>query len=333
MIAVLAGGVGAARYLAGLVQVVAPGDVTAVVNTGDDVWLHGLRVCPDLDTLTYTLAGAVDAERGWGLAGETWRAIDALARFADVAPAGSTAGCTWFRLGDTDLATHLYRTARLSEGAGLTRVMAEVAAAWGVGPTLLPVTEGTVETRITLAGEGTAGEGTAGEDVGVEIGFQEYFVARRHAVPVAAVRFAGVETARPGPGVLEALAGAERVVIAPSNPVVSIGPVLAVPGVSRALAARRPDVVAVSPIVAGAALRGPADRLLSELGHESSVVGVARLYAPVAATLVVDEADAARAGEVEAAGMRCVVAPTVMHGPAEAAALARTTLAVVPSPA
>ncbi len=169
--------------------------------------------------------------------------------------------------------------------------------------------------------------------MGVEIGFQEYFVARRHAVPVAAVRFAGVETARPGPGVLEALAGAERVVIAPSNPVVSIGPVLAVPGVSRALAARRPDVVAVSPIVAGAALRGPADRLLSELGHESSVVGVARLYAPVAATLVVDEADAARAGEVEAAGMRCVVAPTVMHGPAEAAALARTTLAVVPSPA
>ncbi len=321
MIAVLSGGVGAARYLTGLVQVVAPGEVTSVVNTGDDLWLHGLRICPDLDTLTYTLAGAVDAERGWGLAGETWRAVDALTRFADVVPSGSAAGCTWFRLGDTDLATHLYRSTRLGEGAGLAQVTAEVSAAWGVGPVLLPMSEDPVETRLTLAGEGA----------GVEIGFQEYFVQRRHAVAVAAVRFAGVDVARPGPGVLDALARAGRIVIAPSNPIVSIAPVLAVPGVADALAARRHDVVAVSPIVAGSALRGPADRLLAELGHESSVVGVARLYAPVAATLVIDEADAARAGEVEAAGMGCVVAPTVMHGLGEAAALARTTLGSLPT--
>lgn len=314
MIAVLAGGVGAARYLAGLVQVVPPGEVTAVVNTADDVWLHGLRVCPDLDTVTYTLAGAVDAERGWGLAGETWRALDALARFAGVVPEGSTAGATWFRLGDTDLATHLYRTVRLGEGAGLAQVTAEVSAAWGVVPRLLPMTDDEVETRVTLAEEAQ------------EVGFQEYFVARGHAVATSAVRFAGVEGARPGPGVLDALAGAERVVIAPSNPIVSIGPVLAVPGVAEALAERRHDVVAVSPIVAGAALRGPADRLMAELGHEPSVVGVARLYAPWAGALVVDEADAALAGEVEATGLRCIVAPSVMHGPAEAAALARTTL-------
>ncbi len=313
MITVLAGGVGAARYLAGLVQVVPPDDITAVVNTADDVWLHGLRICPDLDTVTYTLAGAVDAERGWGLDGETWRAVEALARYTPVAPAGSVAGTTWFRLGDADLATHLYRTARLAEGAGLARVTAEVTRAWGVGPRLLPMTEDPVETRLTVAEEG-------------EIGFQEYFVHRRHDEAVSAVRFAGADRSHPGPGVLDALAEAERVVIAPSNPIVSIGPVVAVPGVSEALAARRADVVAVSPIVAGAALRGPADRLLRGLGHEASVVGVARLYTAVAGTLVLDQADAALAGDVEAAGVRPVVAPTVMSGPAEAADLARTTL-------
>jgi LPPG:FO 2-phospho-L-lactate transferase len=318
MIAVLAGGVGAARYLAGLVQVVPPGDVTAVVNTADDLWLHGLRICPDLDTLTYTLAGAIDADRGWGLAGESWRVMEALERYGPSSPVGSDAGLTWFRLGDTDLATHLYRTARLAEGADLAQVTAEVTAAWGVGARLLPMTTDPVETRLTVAEEG-------------EIGFQEYFVHRRHDVSVSAVRFAGVDVAQPGPGVIDALAGAERVVVAPSNPIVSIGPILSVTGVRQALEARRQDVVAVSPIVAGAALRGPADRLMAQLGHEPSVVGVARLYAPVAATLVVDTADAARAGEVEAAGMRCVVDPTVMHGPPEAAALAEVTLARLPA--
>jgi LPPG:FO 2-phospho-L-lactate transferase len=302
----LAGGVGAARMLRGLVDVVDATEITAIVNTGDDVVLHGLHISPDLDTVTYTLAGAINSETGWGLAGETWAAMDALAAFG----AGKLA---WFRLGDRDLGTHLYRTSRLAGGATLSQVAADVADRWGVRVRLLPMSDDRVETRITVAGEG-------------EIGFQEYFVGRSHGVPVEAVRFAGVESARPAPGVLEAVAAADLVLICPSNPIVSIGPVLAVPGLGQAVQARRDDVVAVSPIVAGAALKGPADRMLAELGHPATVVGVARLYAPFAATLVVDEADAGLAGEVERAGMCCVVAPTVMSGPAEAAALARTVL-------
>ncbi|HEV2767976.1 MAG TPA: 2-phospho-L-lactate transferase [Acidimicrobiales bacterium] len=316
MITVLAGGVGAARFLSGLVRVTPPTSVTAVVNTADDVTLHGLRVCPDLDTVTYTLAGAVHPRTGWGLAGETWHVMEALERFAAVAPSGSAAGLTWFRLGDRDLATHLYRTARLGEGAGLAVVTAEVVAAWGVEATLVPMTEDPVQTRVTVAGEG-------------EIGFQEYFVQRRHDVAASSVRFAGIDQARPAPGVLAAFDGADGVVIAPSNPIVSIAPVLAVAGVRDRLRARRRQVVAVSPIVAGAALKGPAARLMAELGHEASVVGVARLWADVAGTLVVDEADAALAPEVEAAGMRCVVTPSVMHGPDEAAALARAAMAAL----
>jgi len=307
VIVTLCGGVGAARFLRGLIEVVAPREITAIVNTGDDIVLHGLHVSPDLDTVTYTLGGAVSAERGWGLEGETWAAMDALARYPS-AP-------RWFRLGDRDLATHLYRTHRLSQGATLSAVTSEIAAAWGVSVSVLPMTDDRVETLMAVPGEG-------------EIGFQDYFVRRRHAVAVRGVRFAGVESARPAPGVLDGLANAEVIVVCPSNPIVSIAPVLAVSGVAEAVAARRDRVVAVSPIVAGSALRGPADRLLGELGHEVSVVGVARLYAPLAAALVVDEADAARAPEVEAAGMRCVVAPAVMHGPAEAAALARVVLRV-----
>jgi LPPG:FO 2-phospho-L-lactate transferase len=304
MIAVLCGGVGAARYLRGLIRVVEPGDAAAIVNTGDDLTLHGLRICPDLDTVTYTLADGIDPERGWGLAGETWAAMEALDRYG---------GASWFRLGDRDLATHLFRTGRLHEGAGLAEITAEVAAGWGVGVRLLPMTEDPVATRFTLAG-------------GEEITFQDYFVRRRHEVPVTAVRFAGVELARPGPGVLDALETAERVVVAPSNPIVSIGPVVAVPGVRERLEARRDGVVAVSPIIAGAALKGPADRLLEELGEEASVVGVARRYAPFVGTLVIDEADADRAGAVEAEGVRCVVAATIMSGPAESARLAEVTL-------
>jgi LPPG:FO 2-phospho-L-lactate transferase len=304
-VAALCGGVGAARFLRGLVDVVDPRSVVAVVNTGDDVILHGLHVSPDLDTVTYTLAGAVSRDRGWGLEGETWAAMEALGRYPSA--------LTWFGLGDRDLATHLFRTQRLREGAHLSTVTAEIAAAWGLGVTVLPVTDDRIETLMDVEGEG-------------EIGFQDYFVRRRHSVPVRGVRFRGAEAARPAPGVVEALEGADVVVVCPSNPIVSIGPVLAVPGVRDAVVGRRESVVAVSPIVAGAALKGPADRLLAELGHEVSVVGVARLYAPLAATLVVDEADAALAPAVEAAGMRCVVTPTVMVGPAEAAALARAVV-------
>jgi LPPG:FO 2-phospho-L-lactate transferase len=297
--------VGAARLLAGMVRVVPPDELTAVANVGDDTELHGLHISPDLDTITYTVAGAIDRDRGWGLAGETWQAMGALARYPGAR--------TWFRLGDRDLATHLYRTDRLRSGATLTEVTAAIASAWGLGLRLLPVTDDRLRTRVTVAGDG-------------EIGFQEYFVQRQHDVAVTAVRFEGADRARPGPDVLAAIGRAHRVVVAPSNPLVSIDPVLAVPGVREAVAARRDAVVAVSPIIAGAALKGPADRLLRELGHEASVVGVARLYAPLVGTLVIDEADRDQADAVAREGVRCVVAPTVMHGPDEAAALAQVVV-------
>lgn len=308
MIAVLAGGVGAARLLAGLVQVRPPAEIVAVVNVGDDVELHGLHVSPDLDTVTYTLAGAINPETGWGLADESWQAMATLERYG---------GPAWFRLGDRDLGTHLYRTHRLRQGAPLSTVTDEIAAGWGIGVRLVPATDERLRTMLTVVGEG-------------EIGFQEYFVQRRHAVPVSRVRFEGAEDALPAPGVIEALREAERVVVAPSNPVVSIDPVLAVPGIREAVARRRDATVAVSPIVAGAALKGPADRLLRELGHDATVVGVARYYAELASVLVIDDADAALAPAVEAEGLRCVVAPTVMTGLPEAAALAATVLEATP---
>ena len=283
-----------------------PAEITAIVNVGDDVELHGLHISPDLDTVMYTVAGAIDPDRGWGLAGETWHAMEALARYPMAR--------TWFNLGDRDLATHLYRTDRLRSGATLSAVSQEMADAWGLGLRLLPATDDRLQTRVTV------------EDAG-EIGFQEYFVQRHHDVEVRALRFDGAHAARPAPGVVEAIETATRVVIAPSNPLVSINPILAVPGVRRAVETRRADGVAVSPIVAGAALKGPADRLLRELGHEASVVGIARLYAPLVATLVIDEADAGQAAAVEAEGVRCVVAPTIMRGPQQARALAEVVLA------
>lgn len=306
MITAIAGGVGGSRMLRALSSVVSPERLAAVVNTGDDVVLHGLHVSPDVDTVVYTLGGAANPDTGWGRIGETWEAMGELRALS----AGRLA---WFNLGDRDLGTHLYRTSRLAEGATLSEVTAEIARRWGVAVTVLPMSDDRVETRVTLTG-------------GAEVGFQEYFVGLRHEVGVESVRFAGVESARPGPGVLGALGDAEVIVVCPSNPVVSVAPVLAVPGVGDAVARRRDRVVAVSPIVAGAALKGPADRLLTELGHQASVAGVARLWAPWVGTLVVDVADADLAAEVEAAGVRCVVTPTVMSGPAESAALARAVL-------
>jgi LPPG:FO 2-phospho-L-lactate transferase len=308
MITVLAGGVGAARFLAGLVQVVAPREITAIVNVGDDLVLHGLAISPDLDTVTYTLAGAIDPDRGWGLADETWNAMATLERLD---------GERWFSLGDRDLGTHLYRTSRLARGATLSSVTAEIARAWEVEVTLRPVTDDPLRTFVTLPDEG-----------GIEVSFQHYFVERRHEVPVSAVRFDGADAATPAPGVLDALDLSDHVIIAPSNPIVSIGPLLAVPGIREAVATRRDRTVAVSPIVAGAALKGPADRLMRELGHEPSVVGVARLYRDLASALVVDEADRDLARDVEREGLRCVVTDTIMRGPAEAAALAATALGV-----
>lgn len=303
MIVALCGGVGAARFLSGLVTVIEESDVTAVVNTGDDLVLHGLSISPDLDTVTYTLAGAINSEAGWGLGGETWNAMSALERYG---------GEAWFRLGDADLGTHLYRTQRLAAGASLSTVASEIAAAWAVGVRIVPMSDERVETRVMIGGD--------------DVGFQHYFVGMQHAVPIERVRFAGVDDARPAPGVLEAISTADAVIVCPSNPIVSIGPILAVPGIHDVVQAHRDRTVAISPIVGGKALKGPADRMLVELGHEPSVVGVARLYASLAATLVIDEVDASMAADVEREGVRCVVTGTVMNDAASATALADTAI-------
>jgi LPPG:FO 2-phospho-L-lactate transferase len=310
VIAVLAGGVGAARFLTGLVRVAQPSDVTAIVNVGDDVILHGLHISPDLDTVTYTLAGAIDTERGWGLANETWQALDMVRHYG---------GVGWFNLGDRDIGTHLYRTHRLREGAPLSAVTREIARAWDLAVDITPVTDDRVETRVTIDDDGDESE----------IGFQQYFVMLRHAVPVRAVRFVGADEARPAPGVIDAIRSADVVVIAPSNPIVSIGPLLAVPGVRTAIEQRRAHCVAVSPIVAGAALKGPADRMMTELGHEASVVGVARLYRSLASALVIDDADAHLADAVRDAGVEPVVCDTIMADADRAARLARRVLDVI----
>jgi LPPG:FO 2-phospho-L-lactate transferase len=312
-VAALCGGVGAARLLRGLVQVVAAEDLTAIANVGDDCDLHGLAISPDLDTITYTVSGSVNPNTGWGLAGETWQAMDALRGFADVVPPGSSAGSTWFGLGDRDLATHLYRTGRRREGAALSEVTAEIATAFGLAFSLVPVTDDELRTRIVVDGD--------------DLDFQSWFVGRHHQGSVSKVTFDGADAARPAPGVLEALVGADRIVICPSNPMVSIAPVLAVPVVGAAVAARRDDVVAISPIVGGAAVKGPAATMLADLGHEVSPVGIARLLARHAGTLVIDETDAALAAAVEAEGVRCVVAPTMMVDDDASARLARVVLA------
>ena len=317
MITVLAGGVGAARFLRGLVTAVEPTSITVVVNTGDDSVINGLYVSPDLDTVTYTVAGAIDPERGWGLADETWRTMQALGRYIDVRPSDSRAANTWFNLGDQDIATHLYRTTRLAEGATLTEVTDEIRRAWGLPFRVLPMTDDRVATRVDVRDN----------DRVSTVDFQEYFVRRRHSVPVTAVRFDGADRARPT--FLEEVSLSDAVIVAPSNPLVSIGPVRALEGVDRTLTSVRDRVVAISPIVAGAALKGPADRMLVELGHEPSVVGVARLYAPICSTLVVDTRDSDRVADVEREGMRCIVTDTIMSSPDVSRSLALTAVAAI----
>lgn len=323
-IAVVSGGVGAARFLAGLIDAIEHGlvdgarhadEVTAVVNTGDDCTLHGLSISPDLDTVTYTLAGAIDPARGWGLVDESWRAMDSLGRYESVRPEGSLAAPRWFNLGDRDLATHFFRTARLDEGALLTEVTDEIRRAWEVPVRIVPMSDDRLSTIVHIADE---------NGPGVDVSFQDYFVRLRHSVPVDSVRFDGA--AQLAPAARHALETADALVIAPSNPIVSIGPIRTLAGVDELLASRRDSVVAVSPIVGGAALKGPADRMLIELGHEASVVGVARLYAPIASVLVVDTVDAHLADAVESLGMRCIVTPSVMSTPERARQLAARTI-------
>ena len=307
MITALAGGVGAARLLRGMVHVVPPTELTAIVNTGDDMVYCGLHICPDLDTVTRTLAGTFNEVKGYGVADDTWTVLGTL---------GTLGGDTWFELGDRDLATHMFRTRRLEEGSTLAEVATELALAAGVAVTLLPVTNDPLQTRVLLT-------------TGVEVSFQEYFAKLRHAVPVTSLRFEGAASARPAPGVIEALERAEAIVVCPSNPLLSIDPLLSVQGIRSCLEGRREQIVAVSPIVGGKALKGPADRLLAELGSEPSAVGVAEYYAPWVGTLVIDEVDRQLAPRVEAAGLRCVVADTIMSTTERSAALSATVLAAV----
>ena len=290
-VVLLAGGVGGAKLADGLAAHLAE-DLTVVVNTADDLELHGLAIWPDHDTVTYTLAGLDDEERGWGLRDETWAVMDGLGALGDE---------QWFRLGDRDIATHIWRTDRLRAGSRPTEVALELATALGIAPTILPMADDPVRTEV-LTDEGW-------------LEFQEYFVLRHQAPDVAEVRFRGIEGAQATPEVLAALRAAEVIVIAPSNPIVSIGPIIALPGIAVALAGARErgiPIIAVSGIIGGRALKGPADRMLISLGHESSALGVARLYAGHATAFVVDATDAASTSSIAALGLRPVVADTVM---------------------
>ena len=305
-ITTFAGGVGAARFLEGLIQIVPQRDITVISNVGDDEDFFGVRVSPDIDIVIYTLAGAIDAAKGWGLEGETFNALGALARFGYE---------TWFGLGDGDLATHAHRTQLMRDGATLSEVTQTIVEAFGLELRLLPVSDDRIRTIV----ETDAGTLT----------FQEYFVKRRTEDDVRAIRFGGIESATAAPGVLEAIRDADLIAIAPSNPVVSIGPLLAVAGVRDALRDTRAIVVGVSPIIRGTTIKGPADRMMASLGMAPTAVGVAEAYRDFLDVLVIDEEDRDLAAAVEATGVRAIVAQTIMRGPAEKRALAEVVLGAV----
>jgi LPPG:FO 2-phospho-L-lactate transferase len=303
-VAVLCGGIGAARFLSGLIAAVDPSSVTAIVNVADDDEFHGLHVSPDLDTILYTLAGVVDEAQGWGRKDETYHAQEELARYGEDA---------WFRLGDRDLAAHIHRTRLLRAGTSLTDVADGMRTALGIGARILPATDAEQRTMVRTP------DGW--------IAFQEYFVKRRTADTVRELRFE--PEAAPSAHVRAAIAEAEVIVIAPSNPFVSVGPILALAGMRDALRGARAKVVAVSPIVGGAAIKGPAAAMLASLGHQVSALGVARIYADVAGAFGIDEADRALEPAIEQLGLRVTVAPTIMRDAATRAALARAVIAAV----
>jgi LPPG:FO 2-phospho-L-lactate transferase len=296
--------VGAARLLAALSDALDPSEITAVVNVGDDLTMHGLTICPDLDTIMYTLAGRNNAELGWGLAGESWRVMEAL---------DTLGGEAWFRLGDLDLATHLYRSQRLSAGATKTQVTTELCQRLGVTVRLLPVTDDPVATYFDT-------------ELG-RLSFQEYFVRHHHDVTVTAIDIVGADEARASTEALSALDEASRIIIAPSNPLISIDPILRVPGVREVLERRRDVVVGVSPIIDGRALKGPADRLLAELGHDVSCLGVVDFYKGLVATWIIDVADENRAEDVRGRGVDVLVTTTIMAEPENARRLCAAVLA------
>jgi LPPG:FO 2-phospho-L-lactate transferase len=305
-IVALAGGVGAARFLSGLVRAAPPEEVAVIVNTGDDRPFYGVHVSPDVDIVTYTLAGRVDRSRGYGLEGDTTAVIEAL---------GALGHETWFRLGDRDFATCHHRTLRLAAGAGLAQVTDEIRRAYGVATRILPMSEDACPTYVELGG-------------GRRVHFEEYLARDGAPDDVEDVDLSAAAAARPGPGVLEAIAAAEVILVCPSNPVVSIGPILALPGLRDALARSAAPVVAVSPIVGGAPVKGPADRLLRGLGVEVSARGVARLYREWVQGFVIDERDAGQARDVEALGLRVRVVDTLMRDVGVATELARAALAL-----
>ena len=310
-VAALAGGIGAGKFLRGLVRVVAPENVTAIVNTGDDVTMHGLHVSPDLDSVTYWLGDVFDRERGWGRRDETFRATEELRSFdPDQA---------WFNLGDLDLATHLFRSNLLRDGETLTGATAAVASRFGVVPRILPMSDDPVATRIAVVADGNE----------LDLHFQEYWVRRGGRDEVKAVRYENAERSRPAPGVLEALSTADAIVLCPSNPIASLGPILAVPGIREAVAARRSDVVGVSGIVAGAPLAGMADRLMPATGAEVTAAGAAECYRGLLGAWVVDDADRALIPRIEATGVRVGATDSIMTDDAKAEALARVALGLL----
>jgi LPPG:FO 2-phospho-L-lactate transferase len=304
----LAGGTGAAKLVRGLTACLAASDLTIIGNTGDDTEVWGLHVSPDLDTVTYALAGRLDVARGWGLAGETFRCLEAMAELSSD---------TWFNVGDRDLATHLVRTQALRAGANLTAVTAEIAGRLGVRTRILPMSDQPVRTRIATPGGW--------------LSFQEYFVREKALVKVIGVEYAGAADAQPAPGVVESLAGADLVIVCPSNPVTSIGPILAVPGIVDALGATKAPIVAVSPIIGGAAVSGPAAALMQARGLEVSPLGVAAAYHPWLTALALDEQDRARAPMLDEGGVRPLIAPILMTDRRREVALARHLLEVWPA--
>ena len=307
----LAGGIGAGKFLRGLVRAVAPREVTAIVNTGDDIAMHGLHVSPDLDSVTYWLGDVFDRERGWGRRDETFRTTEELRTFdPDQA---------WFNLGDLDLATHLFRANLLAAGKTLSEATAAIAARFGVPSAILPMTDDPVATRIVVVSDGAE----------LDLHFQEYWVRRGGRDGVEAIRYEGADRARPAPGVLDAIGNAEAIVLCPSNPIASIGPILAVPGVRDALSARRSAVVGVSGIVAGAPLSGMADRLMPAAGAEVSAAGAAAWYEGLLGAWVVDDADRALIPRIQAAGVRAGATDSIMTDDAKAEALARFALGLL----
>lgn len=304
-IVALAGGVGGAKLAHGLqLALDDPARLTVIVNTADDFDLYGLRICPDLDTVMYTLAGLANPATGWGIQGDTHATLEMIGRYI---------GQPWFTLGDRDFATHIVRTERLRGGELLSDITAALARALGIPARLVPMTDDRVATLI--------------ETPDGVLDFQQYFVAHRHQDHVIGVQFDGISGARPTEAALAALGEAACIVICPSNPIVSVGPILAVPGLRDAVLAADAPVIAVSPIVGGQALKGPAAEMLAALGHEVSALGVARMYRDMLAGLVIDHADAAQANAIEALGLRVLVSNTIMTSDEIRAGLARETLA------